>query len=85
MHTATWPLQTCDRTASAEQSRQARQEVADIVASLTHVGFPVRMTDFRFAVARQAPAAGEHTDEVLRELGHAEQDIAALRASRAAC
>ncbi|NEX64824.1 CaiB/BaiF CoA transferase family protein [Noviherbaspirillum galbum] len=54
------------------------------LGSLTHVGFPVKMSRFAFSVARQAPAPGEHTVEVLRELGYAEEDITALRECRAA-
>lgn len=50
---------------------------------LTHVGFPVKMSGFEFAVRREAPAAGEHTLEVLRELGYPEAAIAALRESKA--
>jgi formyl-CoA transferase len=34
-----------------------------------------------FAVARPAPALGQHTDEVLGELGIAEDAIAELRAA----
>jgi formyl-CoA transferase len=33
-------------------------------------------------VRHAAPAAGEHTDEVLRELGLSAGEIAALRSSR---
>jgi formyl-CoA transferase len=32
---------------------------------------------------RQPPAAGEHTDELLRALGYSEEQIAALRAGGA--
>jgi crotonobetainyl-CoA:carnitine CoA-transferase CaiB-like acyl-CoA transferase len=34
-------------------------------------------------IRRPAPKLGEHTDEVLRELGRADADIAALRAKGA--
>jgi len=50
---------------------------------LTHVGFPVKMSNFRFAVERQAPAPGEHTLEILREAGYSEDSIVAMRESRA--
>jgi len=54
------------------------------LGALTHVGFPVKMSGFEFSVNRQAPAAGEHTVEVLRELGYSAEAITALRESRAA-
>lgn len=53
------------------------------LGQLTHVGFPVKMSGFTFAVERQAPAPGEHTLEVLREAGYSEDRIASLRESRA--
>jgi alpha-methylacyl-CoA racemase len=49
------------------------------LGALTHVGFPVRMTGFAFAIARQAPAPGEHSAEVLGEIGYSQADIAALQ------
>jgi formyl-CoA transferase len=39
------------------------------------------MSDSATHVTR-APLLGEHTDEVLAELGYGEQDIAALRAQK---
>jgi alpha-methylacyl-CoA racemase len=42
---------------------------------------PLRMSDYRFEVERPAPAAGEHTDAILREAGYAQADIAGLRAA----
>lgn len=120
-------LKACDRSATPAQSREARAQVAAIVASLTlaqweqklegadccvtpvlkleetlrhphfrargmvheahhpqlgaltHVGFPVRMTGFTFAIARQAPAPGEHSAEVLGEIGYSQAQIAALK------
>lgn len=42
---------------------------------------PLRMSEYEFKVERPAPAAGEHTDEILREAGYSTGEVAALRAA----
>jgi alpha-methylacyl-CoA racemase len=42
---------------------------------------PLKMSEYEFAVERPAPAAGEHTDEILRDAGYASADISRLRAA----
>jgi formyl-CoA transferase/CoA:oxalate CoA-transferase len=43
---------------------------------------PIKMTGTPTSLERLAPALGEHTDEVLRELGVADADLESLRAAR---
>jgi crotonobetainyl-CoA:carnitine CoA-transferase CaiB-like acyl-CoA transferase len=43
--------------------------------------FPLALSDTPAAVQRRAPTIGEHTDEVLQEIGFSQHDIAALRAA----
>ena len=43
---------------------------------------PLKLSDYTFEVTRPAPTPGQHTDEVLRELGLAEAAIAGLRGAR---
>lgn len=43
---------------------------------------PIRLSETPAAACRRAPTLGEHTDEVLAELGFTPEDIAALRESR---
>ena len=45
------------------------------------MGNPIKLSDSPTEVTR-SPLLGEHTDEVLAELGYRPQDIAALRASK---
>jgi crotonobetainyl-CoA:carnitine CoA-transferase CaiB-like acyl-CoA transferase len=47
------------------------------------VGFPVSFSEIEPGVRRHAPLRGEHTDEVLAELGYSTGDIARLRAKKA--
>jgi crotonobetainyl-CoA:carnitine CoA-transferase CaiB-like acyl-CoA transferase len=42
---------------------------------------PIKYSDDRFAIARSAPLHGQHTDEVLTDLGYDAAKIAALRAA----
>jgi crotonobetainyl-CoA:carnitine CoA-transferase CaiB-like acyl-CoA transferase len=43
---------------------------------------PLKLSDFTFEIRRPAPASGEHTDEVLREIGLGDDAIARLREAR---
>ena len=43
-------------------------------------GFPVRLTETPAGLRRPAPILGEHTDEILAELGCSAEDITGLRA-----
>lgn len=48
----------------------------------THIGSPVMVAGQPFEIARPAPALGEHTDEVLLELGFGPADITRFAESR---
>lgn len=43
-------------------------------------GFPVRLTETPAGLRRPAPVLGQHTDEILTELGYSPDDLTTLRA-----
>ena len=42
-------------------------------------GYPIEFSTFSAGIRHRAPEIGEHTDEILKELGYGEKDISALK------
>lgn len=61
---------------------RARGMVSDVthtrVGKVPTLGFPVRLSETPAAIRRGAPLLGEHTRQVLRELGYEDEAISAL-------
>ena len=62
----------------------AREMVTDIVhptiGSFRSLGLPMRMSETPTSIRRHPPLLGEHTDEVLFELGYDEETVGEMRA-----
>jgi formyl-CoA transferase len=64
------------------QYREMVQEIDHpILGKLKLPGFPVKLEETPAAIRRHPPLYGEHTVEVLRELGYSEERIGELVAS----
>lgn len=62
------PVRTADEAMDAAQARGLVLTTPHPAeGDVLHYAFPVKMTEYAFAVRRPAPALGEHTAEVLRE------------------
>jgi crotonobetainyl-CoA:carnitine CoA-transferase CaiB-like acyl-CoA transferase len=68
--------------AIADPQLRARGMIVDASAAtgpVTQFAPPLRLSEFEFAVERQAPRQGEHSEEILREAGYSSEDIAGFR------
>ena len=71
------PVLSIDESLRNEQLR-ARGMIAES-GGVAQFALPLKLSGFEFGIERSAPGVGEHTDEVLREAGYGDADIAALR------
>jgi alpha-methylacyl-CoA racemase len=81
------PVLDLDEALDSELVR-ARRMVVEMrqpgLGTVRQLGAPVKLSRTPADPARPAPAFGEHTDEVLREAGYSDDEIAAMKESGAA-
>jgi crotonobetainyl-CoA:carnitine CoA-transferase CaiB-like acyl-CoA transferase len=71
--------------AIADEHLRARGMIVDVsdkTGPVLQFAPPMKLSEFEFAVERQAPRQGEHSDEILREAGYTNDDIAQFRSKR---
>ena len=77
------PVLRLDETLAHPHFVARGMRVAGEDGASAQFGCPVKMTGFDPGAPRPAPRAGEHTQEILRDAGFADSEIAALRGTGA--
>jgi len=80
------PVYSLDQTFADPQVRHlqvAQEVVSEALGPIRLVGQPVKLTRTPSRIKTAAPEPGEHTDEILRELGYSVNEIQAFRQSGA--
>jgi len=82
----TGPIKTVAEVLDEDPHVQAREMVVDldhpVVGPMKTLGVPVKLSATPGAVRRPAPLLGQHTDEILTELGYTPEEITTLHAAR---
>jgi crotonobetainyl-CoA:carnitine CoA-transferase CaiB-like acyl-CoA transferase len=71
----------------ASEHAKARGTVLEIeypgIGKVKSAANPIKLSDAAVETRRKSPAVGEHTVEIMREVGYSDSDIAALKAANA--
>ena len=76
------PVNTVDRLMNEPQVEHRRMVVPvthSTLGEISIIGQPMKFSAMEARKPAAPPAYGEHTDEILRELGYADEDVSALR------